>query len=190
MANLAVFASGSGSNFQALAESVIPSDHSVCCLICDNGEALALQRASLLGIPSYHILYDGRPREEAEKEILSLLADCSADLVALAGFMKILSPRFINQFPGTIINIHPSLLPKYPGTRGIEASFHSGDRKLGITIHEIDAGVDTGPIIMQKSFLKHDNETIESVEKRIHTLEHASYPVVIMELLDKIDSKS
>ena len=87
------------------------------------------------------------------------------------------------------VNIHPSLLPKYPGTRAIAESFSSGDSELGITIHEIDEGVDTGPIIVQKSFLRGTEDTLETVENKIHELEHQTYPPVIIELLDRIEGK-
>ena len=189
MANCAIFASGNGSNFQAIAESLEKTDHSICCLVCDNKQAFALERAANLHIPSYVVLYNGRSREETENEIISCLNSCSADLIALAGFMKILTTHFIHRFNGRIINIHPSLLPKHPGTNGIADSFYSDDKELGITIHDIDEGVDTGPIIMQKSFLRHPDDTLEIVEKKIHDLEHASYPEILIKLLDRIEGK-
>jgi len=110
------------------------------------------------------------------------------DLVALAGFMRLLTPWFLDAFKGPVINIHPSLLPKYPGTHGIEESYASGDRELGITIMRVDAGVDTGPVILQKSFQREDGETLDAVEERIHALEHEWYPRVIVSMLDAVDA--
>jgi phosphoribosylglycinamide formyltransferase-1 len=184
VANLAVFASGSGTNFEAIAKAVSLTRHRLVCLIADRQDAFALKRAWKLGIPSHIVSYKGKSREAAEDEILSVLAPYKADYIALAGFMRLLTPRFINAYPSRIINIHPSLLPRYPGTRGIEESFRSGDRELGITIHYVDCGLDSGPVILQQSFTRGGAEGIEEIEGRIHELEHDWYPKVMIELLD------
>jgi phosphoribosylglycinamide formyltransferase-1 len=101
--------------------------------------------------------------------------------------MRLLTPTFLASFQGPIINLHPSLLPKYPGTRGIEESFRSGDPELGISIIRVDTGVDTGPVLLQRSFLREPGETLERVEERIHALEHRWFPQVVLEMLDQID---
>ncbi|HTP58319.1 MAG TPA: formyltransferase family protein, partial [Spirochaetia bacterium] len=126
--------------------------------------------------------------EVVEKKIVRHLERRRVDLVALAGFMRLLTPWFLDAFKGPVINIHPSLLPKYPGTHGIEESYASGDRELGITIMRVDAGVDTGPVILQKSFQREDGETLDAVEERIHALEHEWYPRVIVSMLDAVDA--
>jgi phosphoribosylglycinamide formyltransferase-1 len=181
---MAVFASGSGSNFEALAEKIRPSRHKIACLIADKKNAFALTRAERLGIPARFVSYAGKSREAAEEEILRILRPCAIDYIALAGFMRLLSPRLIDAYPSRIINIHPALLPKYPGSQGIEDSYHSGDRELGITIHYVDYGLDSGPIILQESFTRSGKESIEEIRRRIHELEHKNYPTVMAGLLD------
>lgn len=186
MANLAVFASGSGSNFQVIAEAVLKSSHSVACLICDKKKAYAAVRAQNFGIPCYFVSYKGKKREEAEEEIIEILKKHDIQLVALAGYMRLLSPVLVDFLPNKIINIHPALLPKFPGTHGIEESYNSGDKELGISIHRVDYGMDTGPIIIQKSFIRSGEESLEEIEEKIHALEHQWYPQVVLDLLDDI----
>ena len=190
MANLAVFASGNGANFQAIVETVRRTSHSVRCLVCDRAGAFVLERAKALAIPAHVVSYSGRLREESETEILRLIEPYAIDLIALAGFMRLLTPRFVDRYREGIINIHPALLPKYPGTHAIAESYESRDTELGITIHRVDYGMDTGPIIVQESFRRVGSETMEEIELRIHNLEHATYPRIVTELLDSIDHRS
>lgn len=195
MPRLAVFASGSGSNFEAIAEQlsagqIASGRHEICCLICDRKDALAFRRAEKFNIKSHYVSYSGRSREDAEKEIISLLEESGADLIALAGFMRLLTPVLIDRYKDRIINIHPSLLPKYPGTHGIRDSYNSDDTELGITIHRVDYGLDTGPVIVQKSFTRKGNESLEEIESGIHKLEHESYPSVLLKLLDEIEDQT
>ena len=157
-------------------------------LLCDVAGAPVLERASELEIPRFVVSYAGEKREAVEKKIVRHLERRKVDIVALAGFMQLLTPWFLDAFKGPVINVHPSLLPKYPGMHGIEESFRSGDAELGITIMRVDTGVDTGPAILQKSFRKDTAETIEQVEARIHALEHEWYPRVLREMLDRIDA--
>ena len=152
MARLAVFTSGNGSNFQAIAEYIMNTEHTVACMICDRKDAYSFTRADNLGIKSYHISYYNKKKEEAENEILDILKNERIDLISLAGFMRLLTPLLIQSYKNRIINIHPALLPKYPGTHGIEESYNSGDTELGVTIHYVDEGMDTGPVIQQESF--------------------------------------
>ncbi len=189
MARLAIFASGNGSNFQAIAERILPTRHTVEFLLCNNKNARAIERAKKLGIPYYLVNYRGEKRENVEEVILNYLSKHRVDLIALAGYMKIITEKLIEPYWKKIINIHPALLPKYPGTNAIERSYASKDRELGITIHYVDTGVDTGPIILQKSFIRDGNESLEEIEKRIHRLEHLYYPQVVVELLDRIGEK-
>ena len=129
-------------------------------------------------------------REAVEKKIVRHLERRRVDLVALAGYMKLLTPWFIRAFKGPVINLHPSLLPKYPGIHAIEESFRSGDRDLGISVMRIDEGVDTGPVLLQKSFVRSGAESLEEIEARIHMLEYEWFPRVLIELLDGIDGQS
>ena len=188
MARLAVFASGRGSNFVAIAKSLASTRHVVEFLLCDVADAPVLERARELEIPLFAVSYSGEKREAVEKKIVRHLERRKVDIVALAGFMRLLSPWFLDAFKGPVINVHPSLLPKYPGIHGIEESFRSGDSDLGITIMRVDTGVDTGPAVLQKSFTRDPSETIEQVEARIHALEHEWYPRVLREMLDRIDA--
>jgi phosphoribosylglycinamide formyltransferase-1 len=188
MARLAVFASGTGSNFVALARAIKPTRHLIEFLLCDVTGAPVLDRAKELGVPTFPISYGGEKRESVEKKIVRHLERRRVDMVALAGFMKLLTPWFLDAFKGPVINIHPSLLPKYPGIHGIDESYASGDSELGITIMRVDAGVDTGPVILQKSFSRTEGETRDRVEARIHELEHEWYPRVVLSMLDAVDS--
>ena len=184
MARLAVFTSGNGSNFQAIAEYIQKTEHTVACMICDRKDAYSFTRAEALGIKSYHVSYYKKDRGEAEKEIISILEKERIDLISLAGFMRLLTPLLLDAYRNRIINIHPALLPKYPGTHGIEESYNSGDKELGVTIHYVDEGMDTGPVILQQSFTRRGSEPIEEIEKKIHKIEHTYYPETIKKLLD------
>jgi phosphoribosylglycinamide formyltransferase-1 len=188
VASLAVFASGRGSNFTALAERLrgYPR-HRLAVLVCDIARAPVLERARELGVPARLVSYRGRSREEAEADMLAVLAEHRVDAVALAGFMRLLTPFFLSRFKGPVLNLHPSLLPKYPGTHGIEESFRSGDRDLGISVIRVDEGVDTGPVVLQRSFARTGSESLEEVERRIHDLEHEWLPVAVLQALDGLD---
>jgi phosphoribosylglycinamide formyltransferase-1 len=188
MANLAVFASGNGSNFQAIAEAMLKANHSLEFLLCNVKSAYVLERAQSLGITSYIVSYSNKKREDVEKEILVQLKNHNIDLIALAGFMKLLTPFFLSSFHGDILNIHPSLLPKYAGVHAIERSYSAGEKKFGISVIKIDPGVDTGPILFQTSFERPENATLEEIEKKIHELEHIHFPAVIINKLDKIEA--
>lgn len=185
MGKIAVFASGRGSNFEALAGVFRKSKHSICCVICDNPEAPVIEKAGSLKIPVFLAPYKGRKREAAEKDILAYLNGHKPDLLVLAGFMRLLSPEFIAFYRNRIINIHPSLLPKYPGTEGILQSYNSPDKTLGITIHYVDEGMDSGPVLFQKSFERKGTESIEEIEASLHALEHKYYPSIILSVLEK-----
>ncbi len=188
MARLAVFTSGNGSNFQAIAERIQKTGHKLACMICDRKNAFSFERAAKLGIKSYYVPYFRRTAEDAEKEITGILEKEKVDLIALAGFMRILTPFIVDKYSGRLVNIHPALLPKYPGAHGIAESFASRDSELGITIHYVDRGMDTGPVILQKSFKRDLREPIEEIEKKIHKLEYDFYPGVIEKLLDSLGS--
>ncbi len=189
MARYAVFASGRGSNFVAIAEKMSGSPHSLEFLLSDKKGAPALERARERGIASYTVSYKGRTRQEAEAEMLVHLARHKVELVALAGYMRLFTPLFLEGFKGEIINLHPALLPKYPGAHGIEESYNSKDTELGISIIRIDEGCDTGPILFQKSFRRTGGESLEETEAKIHELEHEWYPRVLRGLLDEIDKR-
>jgi phosphoribosylglycinamide formyltransferase 1 len=188
VASLAVFASGRGSNFVALAERLHGAPrHRLAVLVCDVAGAPVLDRARELGVPARLVPYRGRPRAEAEAALLDVLAEHRADAVALAGFMRLLTPFFLSRFTGPVLNLHPSLLPKYPGTHGIEESFRSGDMELGISVIRVDEGVDTGPVVLQRSFTRTGSESLEQIERRIHDLEHEWFPTAVLQTLDGLE---
>ncbi len=184
MGKAAILASGNGSNFEAIVHAVEKTPHTVCCLICDRRDAYVFERARKLGVPHHYVSYAGKDRRSAEEEIESILSAYGPNLIVLAGFMRLLTPRFVDTYHRKIVNIHPSLLPKYPGRHGIRESFESNDRKLGITIHYVDHGTDTGEILKQVSFTRTGNESLQDIETRIHELEHTTYPEVVVSLLD------
>jgi len=185
MARLAVFASGAGSNFVAIAAALKRAHrHAIEFLLCDVAGAKVLDRAKELGVPTVLMSYDGLSREAVEKKMVRHLERRGVDLVALAGFMKLLTPWFLDAFKGPVINLHPSLLPKHPGAHAIEESFKSEDSELGISVIRVDRGIDTGPILLQKSFTRDVSETIVDVERRIHELEHQWFPRVVLAMLD------
>ncbi|MGD0725272.1 MAG: phosphoribosylglycinamide formyltransferase [Spirochaetia bacterium] len=191
MARLAVFASGRGSNFIAIAGALaMAKRHAIEFVLCDVKGAPVLDRAQELGIPVVPVSYRGVTREAVEKKIVRHLERRRVDLVALAGYMKLLTPWFIHAFKGPVINLHPSLLPKYPGAHAIEESYRSGDKELGISVMRIDEGVDTGPVLLQKSFVRTGAESLEEIEAGIHKLEHEWFPRVLIGLLDDIDSRT
>ncbi len=187
MANCAVFASGQGTNFEKIYENLQETSHELVCLICDRKNARVLQRAEQLDLPSFYVTYKGRSREAAEMEMISYCRTFGTDLIVLAGFMRVLTNVIIDAFCGRIINIHPTLLPRFPGVNGIERCFKSNDKKLGITIHRVDYSLDSGPVILQKSFTRSGGESLEEIKKQIHALEYKYYSKVIIEVLNSID---
>jgi phosphoribosylglycinamide formyltransferase-1 len=189
MAKLAVFASGNGSNFQAIAEAINTSSHSLEFLLCNIKSAFVLERAKALAVTTYLVSYLSRERQEVEKQILEYTQKHGVELIALAGYMKLLSPFFLNAFKGKILNVHPALLPKFPGVDAIERSFNAGETELGISIIQIDSGVDSGPILFQTSFNRTGDITLETATTRIHELEHLHFPAVIIRELNKIDKR-
>ncbi|HOX93112.1 MAG TPA: phosphoribosylglycinamide formyltransferase [Spirochaetales bacterium] len=185
MAKLAVLASGNGSNFQALADAIIADGrHSVVLLACDKAEAYALERAKNLGVPTVLVSYKGRPRPEAEAQLHDALTAAGADIVALAGFMRILSANFVHQWAGRLVNVHPSILPAWPGAHAIERAYEAGEPELGVTVHYVDAGMDTGPIIGQVRVPR--GQTLDDTEALIHKAEHSLYPRLVLELLNRV----
>lgn len=183
---VAIFASGSGSNFQALVESFkkeeIPGK--LVCLFCDQEEAYVIKRAEKENIP-YFVLPKKKTQTKAdyEKQIIHLLKTASVDLICLAGYMKILGKELLEAYPNRIINLHPSLLPKFKGAHSIEEFYNSSEKETGITIHLVDQGVDTGPIIFQKKISRQEQDSLEDLTEKIHELEHRYYPKIIAEFI-------
>lgn len=183
---LAVFASGNGSNFQAIAEATKAGmiDAEITLLFCDRKDAYAIQRARELLIPVISFSpNDFESKTLYEAEILHLLEEEQIDLVILAGYMRIVGPTLLETFSNRMINIHPSLLPHFPGLHGIEDAFYGNVSETGVTIHYVDDGVDTGPIIAQEKIVIEPTDTLDSLERKIHNVEHRLYPSVLAQLI-------
>ncbi|KAB7672442.1 phosphoribosylglycinamide formyltransferase [Bacillus sp. B1-b2] len=188
MKRLAIFASGSGSNFQAIVNAVKNGNlsGSINLLVCDQKSAYCIDRAAKASIPSFVFTAKNYPnKEEYEKEILQYLIDKEIDLIVLAGYMRLIGNTLLQAYSGRIINVHPSLLPSFPGKDAIGQALEAGVEQTGITIHYVDEGMDTGPIIAQQAIQIDRNESRESLQEKIHALEHQLYPKVIQQLLNE-----
>lgn len=189
MYKIAVLASTRGTNFQSIIDAVqngTLKGVEIACLITNNLDSGAITKAEKAGIPQYCIFADSYPeRESYDREIDKILKRHKVDLVVLGGWMRILSPWFVREWEHKIINIHPSLLPKFAGGMDLDvhqAVIDAGETETGFTIHFVEEGVDTGKIILQKKVpvLKYD--TAKKVKKKVQTLELEWYPKVIQSL--------
>ena len=182
MKNIAVLASGQGSNLEAIFEAIERGEVAgrVVIVISDRAGAPALGRAEKRNVKALFLDPKQYASREAYDRVLAAeLKEMQTELIVLAGFMRFLSPQFINEFPMQIINIHPALLPAFPGTDGIEQAFNYGVKVTGCTVHFVDEGLDSGPIILQSTVPVLQQETIKTLEQRIHAAEHRTYPTAI-----------
>lgn len=176
---LAVFVSGSGSNLQAIIDAKVPTVE-IALVFSNNPNAYAIERIKKYGISSLVIDHSGySSREDYEKEILRSIEPYNIDLIALAGFMRILSPYFVSRFKNRIMNLHPALLPAFAGINSVKRALEYGVKYTGCTVHFVDEGVDTGPIILQSVVPISENDTEDSLLERIHEEEHRIYPEAI-----------
>lgn len=178
---IAVLASGRGSNFEALCRGDT-GNGKISLLITDNKNADVLSRASELGVEA-HYISPGRYRtkfgEAEDLEWTRFMMDRGIELVCLAGLMRIIKGSMLEEFRGRIMNIHPSLLPSFPGLHAQKQALDHGVRITGCTVHCVDAGVDTGPIILQKAVYVKDDDTVETLSGRILQQEHTAYPEAV-----------
>ena len=173
--SIVVLISGSGTNLQAILDAGIP----IKFVMSDNHNAYGLERAEKRNIPTL-----SQPKLGLlEKSITKLCIANKVNLIVLAGFMKLLSSEFVKRWEGKIINIHPSLLPAFKGAHAIEQAFDYGVKVTGVTVHYVDGGMDTGPIITQQVVRVAKRDTVETLEEKIHKVEHKLYPKVIKNLL-------
>ncbi|NLZ92602.1 MAG: phosphoribosylglycinamide formyltransferase [Firmicutes bacterium] len=183
MKKIAVLASGNGSNLQAIIDAMEQGKikgAEVKLVVSDKKDAYALKRAQQKNIATKTFLpAEFTSREDYDQAIVTYLQDMQIDLVVLAGFMRLLAPLFVAAFPNRIMNIHPSLLPAFPGACGVADALAYGVKVTGCTVHFVDEGMDTGPIILQESLPVYDHDTVESLQQRIHVLEHRLYPQAI-----------
>ena len=180
-----VMGSGRGSNFEALVPFVREWGVEVAGLFCDRPRALILERAKRLQVPvttvSKSVNRNPQQRTQAVLDFLQQPFDC----LVLAGYMRILAPEVVQRYSPNIINIHPSILPAYPGLHAIRRTFEGGDLRAGVTVHVVTEAVDVGPILAQAHFAREVEETLASLEERIHILEHWLYPRVILFYLSR-----
>ena len=180
MFKIAFLVSGNGTNMENLVKEIqagrIP-DAKAAVVISDKPEAGALARAKKLGVET--VVVDRKnfaAKTDFEKAMIHELESRGVHWIALAGFMRILSPDFVNHFHGRILNIHPSLLPAFPGGHSIKDAFDARVKETGVTVHFVDDGVDTGPIILQKKVAVEAKDTLESLETKVHAAEYEIYP--------------
>ena len=162
--------SGSGLNFRAVAKRIVNKEITakVGVVVTDNGTAGVLVKAKEAGIAAYYVDPESHPtKEEYEENIIQIFKRFKTDLIVTAGYMRLLTRRFVNQYRNKIINIHPSLLPSFPGVHGAEKALSYGVKITGCTSHFVDEGIDTGPIIMQSPVSVLDNDTVQSLSARI-----------------------
>lgn len=184
---IAVFASGSGSNFQAIVEAAnrgeIPGAV-IALLVVDKPGCGAVQRAINLNIPFVEFEPGNFASKSGyEEAILRKLSGSSIDLIALAGYMRLVGSTLLGEYEGRIVNLHPSLLPAFPGKNGIGDALAAGVSETGVTVHFIDSGIDTGPIIEQSVVKVNDDDDLDSLATRIHAAEHQLYPKVLADLV-------
>lgn len=180
--NLAVLASGYGSNLQAIIDAADRGEIKgrVKIVISDVKGAYALERARRHNIEALYIdPRDFPDRRAYDEAIAASLDERKIDLVILAGYMRLLSSVLIERYRGKIMNIHPSLLPAFPGLEGVKQALDYGVKISGCTVHFVDEGLDTGPIILQEAVPVNDDDSVESLHERIHRVEHRLYPRAI-----------
>lgn len=178
---LVVLASGTGSNLQAILDRLHGRDGiEVAGVGSDKVEAKALDRAAEAGVPSRTFTLDQFPdREARDLAMADWIESLDADLVVLAGFMSLLTPPFIARFRGRVVNVHPSLLPLFPGLDAIGQALEAGAPETGVTVHFVDEGTDTGPVIVQRAVPIRPGVEREELEREIHAVEHQLFPEAI-----------
>lgn len=186
--NVVILGSGRGSNAEAILRAEKAGELGSACVVAvfsDKREARILRLGADFGVPSRYLEagpFKTKLAGEAEERYIEAVAACQPDLVVLAGFMRVIKSRFIQAFPGMIINLHPSLLPSFKGLDGIRQAFEYGAKYTGCTVHTVTDEVDSGPIIDQAVVRIEDGDTLETVEDKVHRAEHKLLPAVIAKL--------
>jgi phosphoribosylglycinamide formyltransferase 1 len=172
--NVAVLASGTGTNLQALLDQVHGRDGiQLVAVASDKSDARALERASIAGVPTaVFALGEFSDRDTRDTVMADWIEDRDVQLVVLAGYMQLLSDRFLERFAGAVINVHPALLPAFPGLRAVEQALAYGVKVFGVTVHFVDSGVDSGPVILQRAIELPDAQRPEQVLEMLHPIEH------------------
>lgn len=179
---IAVLASGSGSNLQAIIDEIaaglLPAE--LCLVISDKPDAYALQRAQKANVPTKILLpQDFASRADYDAQLVQILQAAKVEVVALAGYMRLVTPTLLNAFPQRVLNIHPALLPSFPGLHAQRQAFEYGVKVAGCTVHFVDEGMDSGPIILQAPVPVLDTDDADSLAARILEQEHIIYPLAL-----------
>jgi phosphoribosylglycinamide formyltransferase-1 len=187
MLNIGVLISGRGSNLQAIIDAIDKEELAarISVVVSNKADAYGLERARVHGIEAVLIPSKGKERTDFEREVAEVLEARGVELVCLAGFMRLLSPYFIRRFKNRIMNIHPALLPAFPGEDAQRQAFEYGSKVTGCTVHFVDEGVDTGPVIIQMPVGVDEEDTVESLSARILEHEHLAYPAAIQLFAEK-----
>lgn len=186
MKKIAIFASGSGTNFQAIVNAFKNGELQVDIklLVSDKPESYCIQRAVNEGIPTFAFhAKEFTSKAAYEEQILVELENADIDFIVLAGYMRLIGDVLLREYGGRIVNIHPSYLPAFPGKDAIGQALAAEVKQTGVTIHYVDEGMDTGPIIDQRTVEVLANDTKEALQNRIHEVEHQFYPEVLQKLL-------
>lgn len=179
---LGILASGRGTNAQAIIDAIDNGQLAakIAIIITDNSTAAVLERAVIHHIPAFCIERSNfGTRADFEAALVAKLVEYKVDLVVLAGFMRLLSSKFIQHFAGRVMNIHPALLPAFPGLDAQQQAIDYGAKVSGCTVHFVDEGMDTGPVILQQSVPVRDDDTVDTLAARILAVEHQLYPQAI-----------
>jgi phosphoribosylglycinamide formyltransferase-1 len=181
-----VLLSGRGSNLQALLDAAGRGElgGEIAVVVSNVETARGLERARAAGVPAVFRDHRGKGREAYDAEIVEILRAHQVDLVCLAGFMRLVSPTFVRAFPGRIVNIHPALLPAFPGLDAQRQAWEHGAKVSGATVHLVDEGLDSGPIVAQEAVTVRSTDTTETLAARILEAEHRLYPRAVRLLLD------
>lgn len=188
---VAILLSGRGSNFLAIHSAIERGDLNaeICCVISNVPDAAGLKRARELGLNAIDLPSRGVERAEYDRRLVEALRPYDPALVCLAGFMRILTPEFLKAFPGRVLNIHPSLLPSFPGLHAQRQALEHGVKIAGCTVHVADEGVDTGPILLQRAVEVLPGDTEDTLSARILEQEHQAYWRGIALMLEKVNSR-
>jgi phosphoribosylglycinamide formyltransferase 1 len=177
---IAVLISGEGSNLQALIDAFGDSSIEIVGVGSSRADARGLERAEAAGIETaVFSLADEPDRAKRDEALAAWLEERSAELIVLAGFMELLTPAFIRRFPGRIVNVHPALLPAFPGLGAIEQAVEHGVKVAGVTVHFVDEGVDSGPIVLQEAFELPYHRDIATTRQHFHEVEHRLLPEAV-----------
>ncbi|GAD78311.1 phosphoribosylglycinamide formyltransferase [Vibrio ezurae] len=186
MTNIVVLISGNGSNLQAIIDACIKGDidGQVSAVISNRADAFGLQRAQQANIPTHVKSHtDFSDRESFDQAVMSIIDDYQPDIIVLAGYMRILTDGFVNHYLGKMVNIHPSLLPKYPGLHTHQRAIEAGDSEHGSSVHFVTPELDSGPIIEQSKVSIDAHDCPQSLLAKVQKAEHTLYPKVIQDII-------